>query len=197
MQPDLRRAARYARIRLLTEIGNRLTYHDYTHTADVVGAAGLLADAEGLDAASRCHVLTAAWFHDLGFVRQSDGHEAVGIEIARRVLPSLGYGADHVDAIDELISATKMPQAPRSLAARVLCDADLDVLGRPQFPRRHQALRSEWAAEGRFYSDAEWLDLQIVFIGSHEYFTDSARHRNDEGKARHLERLRQARAELG
>lgn len=195
MGPDLAAAAAYARSELEAGLPAHLTYHDIGHTADdVVPAARRLARAEGVTGHAEILLLTAAWFHDLGFIVQADGHEAIGVEIARRVLPAMGYDDADLAVIDGLIGATKMPQQPRSDLARILADADLDVLGRADFIDRNVALRRELATRDTRYTDREWLDVQIAFLGEHRYFTASARRRRDAAKQRHLDAMRQERA---
>ena len=196
--PDLGAAAAWVTARLTAGLPARLTYHCPAHTIDdVVPAAGRLATAEGLSSTDRVILLTAAWFHDLGFIVRAEGHEEIGIALAHRELPALGYQPGDLEAVATLIRATRLPQRPESHLAGLLADADLDVLGREDFPDRNDALRRELAAAGRTDDDIAWLDDQISFLADHRYHTATARSLRDEGKARNLVALRARRAALG
>jgi uncharacterized protein len=198
MEPDLEAAAAWVRSRLESQLPDRLTYHRPAHTADdVVPAAGRLADTAGLDAHERLLLITAAWFHDLGFIVRAEGHEEIGIAMAARELPALGYAPPDVDVVATLIRATRLPQTPETHLAGLLADADLDVLGREDFPERNDALRREMAASGAIHDDLAWLDEQVRFLAGHRYHTVVARELRDEGKARNLARLRARLAEAG
>jgi uncharacterized protein len=197
VEPDLDAAEAWVRYTLETELPAYLTYHCATHTIDdVVPAAERLADAEGLSARDRTVLLTAAWFHDLGYIVRADGHEDIGIALAARELPARGYASEDIEAVATLIRATRLPQRPENHLAGLLADADLDVLGRDDFVVCNDALRSELAALGRHDDDAAWLDDQIAFLARHRYHTDTARALRAETKEHNLQRLRERRAAL-
>ncbi len=52
----------------------------------------------------------------------------------------------------------------------IMCDADLEPLGRDYFPYVSELLRKE---SGK--SKEEWVEIQIKFLKDHEYYTDSAK----------------------
>ena len=198
MKPDLPAAAEWVRGRLETELPAHLTYHCAAHTIDdVVPAAERLADAEELPVRDRTVLITAAWFHDMGYIVQSEGHEYIGIAFAEGKLPDLGYGPGDVDAVAGLIRATQLPQRPENHLAGLLADADLDVLGRDDFFDSNDALRRELAAGRPDDGDAAWLDDQIMFLTQHRYHTATARGLRDRTKAHNLATLRARRAALG
>lgn len=197
MEPDLDGAAAFARDLMIRGLAPHLTYHTVEHTAvDVLGAADRLADLEGISDSDRCLLLTAAWFHDLGYTVRAAGHEAISIEIARERLPGFGYSPQDIEVVAAAIEATKLPQTPTIHLAEVLADADLDVLGRDVAWDRNRGLRAEIEAAGGRYTEAEWLDNQIAFVAGHRYFTVSARRTRDAAKATYLDELRAARAAL-
>ncbi len=189
--PDFAGAARYALQRLARELLPTLTYHSIVHTRDdVLPAAEQLAVLEGIRGDALLVVRTAACFHDLGFVQQRAGHEAVGAAIVADVLPAFGYTAEHIASIQGLILATRMPQAPCNRLEAIMADADLDVLGRNDFLARNQALRAELAAHGELHTDTEWYRGQAQFLAAHQYFTVAARRLRADGKQHNIELLR-------
>src|SRR3989304_3776280 len=86
--PDFERARQYALDRLERELSPALVYHSLVHTRDDVGpAAERLADLEGVTGEARLLLLTAAYFHDIGFTLQREDHEALGAGLVREGLP--------------------------------------------------------------------------------------------------------------
>lgn len=188
---DLQGARAYALERLERQLEPSLTYHSLGHTRDeVVPAAERLASLEGIGAHERLLLVTAAWFHDLGFVERRVEHETVGARLAAEALPGLGYAPVDVEAVQGMIMATRLPQTPRTLLEQILADADLDVLGRQDFAIRNRALREELESGGAQITDEQWFSGQCKFLESHAYFTAAARGLRDEPKRRNLELVR-------
>ncbi|MCC3160685.1 HD domain-containing protein [Hymenobacter sp. 15J16-1T3B] len=183
---------------LLCHLPADLSYHGRHHTLDVVTAAAALAAAEGIADAEQLALLrTAAHYHDAGFLTTYKGHEEAGCALARRVLPGFGYAEAHVERICCLIMATQMPQAPgEEPLARILCDADLDYLGRPDYWPISQTLRAELAARGQHYDEAAWLRLQEEFLTGHRYWTPAATARREAPKQARLAEVRAQLAQL-
>ena len=191
-QPDFEQARRYALGRLERELSPKLVYHSLGHTRDdVVPAAERFAALEGVAGEELLLLLTAAFYHDIGFVEQRANHEDVSARIASEVLPQFGYSPAHISAISDMIMATKLPQASQTLSEKILADADLDVLGREDFMARNQALRAELAAYGQTTTDAQWHKSQLKFIQNHCYFTAAARTLRDAQKQKNIAALRE------
>ena len=175
-QLDFEAARHYALQRLERELPPTCVYHSLAHTRDeVVPAAERLASLEGVADEALLLLRTAAYYHDIGLVRQRANHEAAGVRIAAAALPGFGYSPAQIQAIGGMIMATRLPQRPRTALEALLADADLDVLGRADFMRRNQALRAETEAFGAAFGDAQWYDQQLRFMQAHRYWTSAAR----------------------
>jgi uncharacterized protein len=189
-EPNFEGARGYALERLARELAPVLRYHCLAHTRDDVAAAALrLADLEGVTGEDRLLLLTAAYFHDLGYVERRTDHEAVGIRIVQAVLPRFGYSAAQVQTVSGLLRATQLPQTPLTPAEQILADADLDVLGREDYWQRADDLRAEWEFFGLKVSDEDWYRSQLEFLTRHRYFTAAARQLREPTKQRHITRL--------
>jgi uncharacterized protein len=187
---DFEGAKQYALGRLASELPDYLTYHCIEHTRDhVVPTVEYLARNEGVNDLDLVLLLTAAYFHDIGFIETCDDHEEVGVRIASEVLPNFGYLPEHINVITRIIMATKLPQSPRTQLERIMTDADLDSLGRVDFFERNQDLRDEIAALGRIYSDDDWLCAQYRFIRDHDFFTASAQRLRHDQKQKNIQAL--------
>ena len=190
-------ARQYAENRLKQELSPNLVYHRVEHTrAEVVPAVRTLAGMEGVHGESLYLLLTAAWFHDLGYVEQAMNHELISARLAVQVLPTFGYTEDQVEIVRRAILATALPQSPRNRLEEILADADLDVLGREEFMQRNGDLRRELAFLGKIFSDEEWCVEQLKFLEGHTYFTASARSLRNAQKIINIAELRVTRNEI-
>jgi uncharacterized protein len=184
---DYNRVRDYAIERLTHELARELTYHSIWHTCDdVVPAVERLAQRSGVVGDQLLLLRTAAYYHDIGFIEQRDGHEAAGVRIAQSILPQCGYTANDIAIVGAGIMATRLPQSPRTLLEQLLADADLDVLGRADFLQRNHALRTELAFYGADVSDAVWYRGQIQFLSQHRYWTTAAMELRNPGKQHNL-----------
>jgi uncharacterized protein len=191
-QPDFAGARAYALGRLERELSPTLCYHSVMHTRDdVVVAVEHLAAQEGVAGEALLLLLTAAYFHDLGFVEQREQHEAIGAQVASEALPRFGYRPDQIALIEGMIMATRLPQTPQTPLECILADADLDVCGRADFLALNRCLRAELAAAGRSASDQEWYSEQLSFLRAHRYWTAAARATRDEVKRANIAALEQ------
>lgn len=194
---NLDQAKEYVLNRLENELPPGLYYHNLGHTiADVVPAAEVFAEGEGIQGEALHLLISAAWYHDVGFIEARAGHEAVSVRIASEVLPGFGYSQDQIQTIRGIIGATVLPQTPSSILGQILADADLDVLGRDDFMRRNVDLRRELAFFGQESTDAEWFGAQVKFVSGHTYFTASAHALRDAGKMKNLADVKAKLAEL-
>jgi uncharacterized protein len=193
MPPDYEAAWAYVLGRMEKELSPQLTYHSLDHTRDdVVPAAERLASREGLGEEQSLLLKTAAFFHDVGFILQYDGHEGASVRIALKILPTFRFQPAEVDIVCKAIQATRLPQSPSNLLEEILADADLDVLGREDFFPRSKDLQRELDALGRGSDDAQWYTSQLKFLNGHTYWTASAKELRNAQKQRniaHLERL--------
>jgi uncharacterized protein len=168
-------------------LSEQLYYHGLHHTLDVLKVAGELCDAEGINRHQTILVKTAALFHDAGFVTNvHTNHELESCEIARESLPFFGYSKDDIDVICGMIMATKIPQSPRNLLEEIICDADLDYLGRNDFKKIGNSLFEELKAYAILQDVNTWNRLQISFLDAHHFFTKTNKNRREVVKRRHL-----------
>jgi predicted metal-dependent HD superfamily phosphohydrolase len=184
-------ASDYILHRLRTQLSPSLSYHGVHHTLDVLQTAQALAEAEGItDEASLILLQTAACFHDAGFLTTYEGHEEQGCLLVREVLPGFGYLPEQLEMICSLIMATQIPQSPKTHLERILCDADLDYLGRDDFAPIADSLFQELRTRGSVTDTPVWNRIQVKFLENHRYWTPTAIARRQAGKEQQLAALR-------
>lgn len=187
-QPDYEGAKQYALERLAREVPPTRFYHSLAHTrSDVLPAAERLARIAGVQGEDMLCLLTAAVFHDVGYIDRPEDHEARSIEIAAEVLPGFGYTPQQIALIGSLIVATKLPNDPQTLLEKIMADADMDSLGREDFLSAGLHLRHELEGLGSNTSDVEWYQGQLAFLQQHHYYTEAARQYRGPGKQRNIE----------
>lgn len=168
-----------------------LTYHNLAHTDDVLTQAILLANEEGIDGHEELFLLkVSALYHDTGFLSAYNGHEEKSCEIAQNELPSFGLNNAQIELVCGMIRATKIPQTPQNKLEEIICDADLDYLGRTDFYTIGEGLFKEFLHQGIVANEYEWNKLQVGFLQKHVYFTNSCKRKRESLKQQHLEEVK-------
>lgn len=175
--------------KLEKELPEYLYYHNVKHTVDVVTEVELIGWAENCTDEEILILKTAGLFHDLGHTVNYDTHEYQGTLIAREMLPAYNYTPDQIDRICEIIMATKLPPKPKNLLENIICDSDLDYLGRSDFIPVSNTLYEELKAQNKMKSLNEWNKIQVKFISGHQYFTATARSLREVNKQLQIERI--------
>lgn len=176
--------------KLERELPKTLYYHNYKHTIDVVNQAELIGLGEGLGDRDILILKTAALFHDSGLIIGFENHEYYSTQFAREILPKWRYTTEQIDKICSIIMATKLPPNPQNLLEKVICDADLDYLGRSDFIPISNSLYEELRAIGKDIDINTWNKRQVQFLSSHQYFTGTAQKLREEAKEFQIERLK-------
>lgn len=191
------------RERLRKDLEPNLYYHGVHHTFyDVLSAVDRICQGEGVVSGDRELLLAAAVFHDVGFLERYNGNESIGARFAAELLPRHGFSSHEVERVLDLILATEMREVDGVMLQvpgadslkRILCDADLDNLGREDFFQVSENLRRELEERGRRLSDVEWYSRQVLFLSQHRWFTET---QIRERQARKDENLKAIRTILG
>lgn len=190
LRMDYAKAKSYIVKKLNLELSSDLYYHGFHHTVDVLNATKKIIEFEGIKGEDAELLKTAALFHDCGFLRQYKNHEEVGCNIAREVLPSYGYNMGQIDAVCGMIMATKVPQNPQNHLEEIICDADLDYLGRDDFEYIAATLYRELKENNLIANEQDWNRLQLKFLTAHKYFTNFGITLREPEKQKHIEYIR-------
>lgn len=176
--------------KLERELSDVLTYHGLHHTLDVLHVAEELCYLEKISPYETILVKTAALFHDSGFTVSGNEHERLGCQLAKLHLPVYGYTPSEIRRICGMIMATKIPQSPNNELEQILCDADLDYLGRDDFYDIGNTLFEELRANEVLQTEEAWNKLQVKFLSAHQFFTNTAKKRRAIRKKSYLNELK-------
>jgi adenylate cyclase len=175
--------------KLEKELPDHLYYHNVKHTVDVVTEVELIGWGEGCSDEDILLLKTAGLFHDAGHTIAYDDHEFYGTQLAKEMLPNFSYTPDQIERICSLIMATRLPPCPANLLENIMCDSDLDYLGRSDFIPVSNTLYEELKAQNKIGSLSDWNKIQVKFISGHQYFTETARSLREVNKQLQIERI--------
>ena len=96
---------------------------------------------------------------------------------------------EQIERICSIIMATKLPPKPKNLLENIICDSDLDYLGRSDFIPVSNTLYEELRAQNKMGSLNDWNKIQVKFISGHQYFTRTARSLREVNKQLQIERI--------
>lgn len=176
--------------RLKTELDPTLYYHCYAHTIDVMESAVAIAKKSEIPSSESRLIRIAAAFHDSGFLKTYRNHEAESCLLAKEALLNLGVPSMEIRLIEGMIMATCIPQRPKNRLEEILCDADLDYMGRGDYDKIAARLYQELSEWNMVQSERDWVEQQISFLNIHSYWTDFGKTEREPVKRQKLEELK-------
>ena len=167
-----------------------LYYHGLPHTLDVLYVCNGYIRRENLPPETGKLLRLGAILHDIGFSLTYENHEIAGASLTGYLLRKYKLPSADIRTIKRLILATQVPQTPRTKLEKIICDADLDYLGRPDYPEISENLYRELRAYRKIDDRDKWLKMQIRFLDAHNYHTSYAKKYRNPGKEEWLRKLK-------
>jgi len=192
--PRLKIVDHYIRELFRDELPEGIKYHDANHTLHptkgVVAAANRIAISENISEHDRELLITAAYFHDTGYIREYEKNEPIAARMAGRILKLIGYKPNEVVKVQKMILSTDLEREPKTHLEKILCDADLDPFGREDFFKMDGKLREGRRTRGIDVSDeAKWYKGTLEIIKKHQYYTESQKKLREKEKQENIKRL--------
>ncbi len=159
---------------LKSQLPKELYYHSINHTLDVLKNCNYYIKREKIDSHIAKLLRLGALLHDIGFTVSNDRHEERGNKIAEKLMKAYGFPQKDIDIVKGLIIATRIPQLPKNELEKIICDCDLDYLGRSDFNPISNDLYKELKFYSRVKTKLEWNKIQIKFMQAHKYHTQFA-----------------------
>ncbi len=170
---------------LKTELNPNYLYHNLRHTQDVIDCTQIIGKEEGLAELDLIILKIAALFHDTGFLHQRKNHEKAGVVYFLQHAEGV-VNSQYIEQICNCILATQMPQKPNSLIEKVICDSDLDYLGRDDFFDIGADLFTEMKLCHEISNTQDWDLLQIQFLQHHHFHTNFSQSHREPTKQQNL-----------
>ena len=175
---------------LNSKLSKDLYYHCVHHTLDVLKAINQYLKYEKINKYDAKLLRIGVLFHDIGYTVSIDHHEIRSAEIAEEMMNEYGFAKKDINIVKELILATRIPQRPHNQLEKIICDADLDYLGRSDFYRISELLFKELKAYSKIDNKKEWNKTQVKFLEAHQYHTDFARKNRQPQKEKRIKELK-------
>ena len=175
---------------LETGLPENLYYHSIRHTRNALKNCEAYISHLGIDKYNSKLLRIAVLFHDLGFTVSIDNHEMEGARIANEQMTRFSFSKSDIKVVTRLILATKLPQKPKNLLESIICDVDLDYLGRKDFYEISDLLYQELLERLDFFDRTQWDKIQIEFLENHHYHTEFARKRRQGMKEQRIAELK-------
>jgi len=175
---------------LKNKLPENLYYHGVDHTLKAIDVAEEYIDHHKLGFHEAQILRLAVLLHDVGYTQSSLNHEEEGVKIAKELMSDLGYTFLQTKVVGDLIRATKVPHRPTNLLERIICDVDLDYLGREDYKQISELLFKELYENSMIDSREEWNKMQVDFLENHKYHTLYARNERQPVKEKWLAELR-------
>jgi len=192
--PRLKKVDHYIRSLFRDELPAGIKYHDAAHTLHpakgVVATANRIGESEKISEHDRELLIAAAYFHDTGYIREYEKNEPIAARMAGRILKLIGYKPKEIEIIQNMILATDLARKPKTHIEKILCDADLDHLGREDFFKMDGKLREGRRIRGIDVSDeAKWYKGTLDIIRNHQFYTQSQKKLREKEKQKNIKKL--------
>jgi len=176
---------------LANDLPMGMIYHTIDHTRQVVKNAEIIGLKENLSEDELSILKVAAWFHDVGYIRQYQGHEAISVQMANDFLNTRGIDQESIRLVTDAIRATEFPHKPAHKIAAVLCDADFMHLSDGRYFDISEQLRQEWKKTGvRPLKKQEFAKVSLGIFQKHTYHTAYCQNHCAKLKEKNLELLK-------
>ncbi len=176
---------------LANDLDKNFLYHNLRHTQRVVKSTKELLDSHDLNDKENEAITLAAWFHDTGYTKGAENHEASSCVIAKQFLEEKKYEKKGIERVCSLIMATLRTYNPKNLSEEIIRDADASHLGQSSYSDTSEMLREELSLLGTAeMSSKEWRKANIkMYQTEHRFYTHYAKENWQEGKDKNLRKL--------
>ena len=177
---------------LTNDLDSKYLYHNLTHTRRVVKSSKEIINYRNLNAKDSETLILAAWLHDTGYTKGSEGHEEKSCAIAKDFLEKQGYRADGIKEVLDIIMATKRYYIPKTVKEQIIRDADASHFGQKSYMETCELLRTELSILGiAEYTPKEWLKANLQMLEKeHNFNTNYAKENWQPGKDKNIKKIK-------
>ena len=174
---------------LNTKLPKNLYYHGIHHTIDALDVCEIYITSEKINKNDADLLRIGVLMHDIGFTVSIENHEDRGVVMAEDLMYKHNFDPNDIEVVKELIMATQVPQNPKNHLEEIICDVDLDYLGRSDYYEISDLLYKELVAYNKIMSKHEWNKVQIKFLETHKFHTAFARKNRQPQKEKRIMEL--------
>lgn len=159
---------------ILADLPENLQFHKIEYAKKIYNQSFLLCRAEEIEQDERLLVRTAALMLYTGLTQTYFNYENRSSVIAREILPDFKYSETQIDHICNLILATKQPFHPNNQLEKILIDAKMEYLSRPDYLTQIKLLFMEMKEAGSNINGQQFKKQQLELLYGFDYFTTAA-----------------------
>ena len=160
---------------ILLSLPDHLHFHHIEYARKVYSQSFLLCRAEEVEQEDRLLLRTAALMLYTGLSQAYSNYENRSSVIARDILPEYKYSESQIDKICNLIMSTKLPLQPINQLEKILIDAKMEFIGRPDYIDRIKLLHKEMVETGTNLNGQQFKKQQLELLYTFDFFTIAAR----------------------
>ncbi len=160
---------------ILPNLPDHLYFHHIEYARKVYNQSFLLCRAEEVEQEDRLLLRTAALMLYTGLSQAYSNYENRSSVIAREILPEYKYSESQIDKICNLIMSTKLPFQPINQLEKILIDAKMEFIGRPDYIDRIKLLHKEMVETGTKLNGQQFKKQQLELLYTFDFFSIAAR----------------------
>ena len=159
---------------IIEKLPDTLHFHGPEYARRVYNQSFLLCRSEEIDQESRLLARTAALMLFTGLSQEYYNFENRSAVICRDILPTFSYSEKQIDQICNLILATKKPFNPNNRLEKILIDARMEYIGRPDYTSQIKLLFEELKAAGSKINGQQFKKQQLEELYEFNFYTIAA-----------------------
>lgn len=159
---------------VIDKLPESLHFHGPEYARRVYNHSFLLCRSEEIEQEGRLLTRTAALMLLTGLSQEYYNFENRSAVICREILPDFSYSENQIDQICNLILATKKPFNPNSRLEKVLIDARMEYMGRPDYTSQIKLLYKELKEAGSKINGQQFKKQQQELLYEFNFYTVAA-----------------------
>ena len=178
---------------ILSSLPESMHFHRIEYARKVYDQSFLLCRSEEIEEEERLLVRTASLMLYTGLTQDYHNFQNRSAVICRETLPGFKYSDRQIDQICNLILATKKPFHPDSQLEKILIDAKMEYIGRPDYTDQLKLLFQEQKETGSKINGQQFKNQQLELLYEFQFYTVAARRMREvsgEKQMRNLEKER-------
>jgi hypothetical protein len=159
---------------IINKLPDTMHFHRPEYARRVYNQSYLLCRSEEIDQEGRLLARTAALMLFTGLSQDYYNFENRSAVICRDILPGFSYSDRQIDQICNLILSTKRPFQPNNPLEKILIDARMDYIGRPDYTEQIKLLYKELKAAGSKINGQQFKKQQQELLYEFNFYTTAA-----------------------
>jgi hypothetical protein len=156
---------------ILRSLPESLHFHNLEYARKVYNQSFLLCRSEEIEEEDRLLVRTAALMLYTGLTQDYHNFQNRSAVICREILPGYKYSDRQIDQICNLVLATKTPSNPETQLEKIMVDAKMEYIGRPDYPDRLNLLFQELKETGSKINGQQFKNQQLELLYEFQFYT--------------------------